>query len=119
MSYAQSHTVTVTTATGGGGTGYTPVVTGRIAAVTYTQATGGLASTSDLTVTTEDTAQSVWSATNINATTTVHPVAAANLPSGAASSLTEVPIYACGERVKIAVAQGGNTKTGSFQVVLA
>ena len=70
MSYAERHTVTVTTAAGGAGTGYTPVVTGEIAAIIYTAATGGLASTTDLTVTTETTAQSLWSATNIAATST-------------------------------------------------
>ena len=119
MSYAQKHTVTVTTATSGVGTGYTPVVTGRIAAVIYTKATGGLASTSDLTVTTEDSAQAVWSATNINATTTVHPLAPGNLSDGSSSSLTEVPIFAAQERVKIAIAQGGNAKVGTFTVILA
>lgn len=119
MSYVERHTITVTTATSGAGIGYSPVVTGRVAALRYTKATGGLASTSDLTITTETSAQSLWSATNINATTTVHPVAVANLPSGASSSLTEVPIFAANERIKVEVAQGGNTKTGTFTVIMA
>jgi len=119
MSYAELHTVTVTTATSGAGTGYTPVVTGKIALVKYAKATGGLASTSDLDVTTEVSAQTVWSATNINATTEQRPVAVAQLPSGVDSSLTEVPIYAAQERIQITVAQGGNTKSGAFTVIVA
>ena len=121
MSYAESHTVEVTTATGGDATAYTPVVTGRISAVKYTKATGTpFASTADFTITTDDTGQNVWVDSNINATETVYPVQIANLAStGAASTLTEVPVYAAGERVKITIAQGGNTTNGTFTVVIA
>lgn len=118
MSYCERHAVSVTTTATGIATGYTPVVVGRIVAVQYSKATGGLASTTDVTVTTEDTGQAVWSATNLNASTTVSPLVAAVLTSGAASSLSELPVYAAGERVKIAIAQGGNAKTGSFAVIV-
>jgi hypothetical protein len=120
MSYAEKHTVNVTTATGGGGVAYTSVVTGRIASIAYvSDGTTPFASTADFTITTEDTAQSIWSESNVTASKTVNPVTAANLESGAASSLTEAPIYAAGERIKIAVAQGGDTKSGAFTVVIA
>lgn len=119
MSYAEYHVVTVTTATGGTITGYTPVVTGRVVGIVYTAATGTpLASTADFTITTETTAQSLWSESNVTASKTVNPVTAANLETGAASTLTEAPIYAARERVKIAIAQGGNTKTGVFTVIV-
>ncbi len=120
MSYAERHTVSVTTATGGGAIGYTPVITGRIAAIAYAKATGSpFASTADITVTTDISAQSVWSEANVNASETNHPVAVANLTDGSASTLTEIPIYAANERVKIAIAQGGNTKIGTFTVIIA
>lgn len=121
MAYAEKHTVDVTTATGGGATAYTPVVKGRIASIRYIKdGTAPLASTSDFTITTEDSGQNLWVDTNINATENVYPVVAANLAgTGAASSITEAPIYAAGERVKIVVAQGGNTKVGRFIVVVA
>lgn len=120
MSYPQTYSIAITTATGGGATGYTSVVRGRIAAIKYTKATGSpLASSTDITVTLEDSGQSVQTFTNINATAVRYPVAAANLPSGAASTITEVPIYAVYERVKAVVAQGGNTKVGTLTVVVA
>lgn len=121
MAYAERHTVAVTTATGGGVTAYSPVVTGRIAAIRYIKdGTAPLASTSDFTITTESTAQNLWVDTNINATENVYPVIAGNIGgTGAASSLVEVPVFAALERVKIVVAQGGNTKVGSFVVVVA
>jgi len=120
MSYSQRHTVAVTTATSGTTTGYTPVVTGRVAAIAYTKPTGTpFASTVDFTITTENSAQTVWTQANQNASATKHPVAAASLPSGAASTLTEVPIYAANERVKIGITNGGAAKTGTFTVLIA
>jgi len=121
MSYAQSHIVEATTATGGAVSAFTPVVTGRVSAIIYTRPTGApYASTADFTVTTEDSGQNVWVEANVNASTTVNPVIASNIAgTGAASSLTESPIYAASERIKISIADGGNTKTGSFTVIIA
>ncbi|MES0444976.1 MAG: hypothetical protein ABUJ92_00385 [Desulfobacterales bacterium] len=120
MSYAERHTVAITTSTGGLATGHTPVVTGRISAIIYTRPTGTpFASTADVTVTTEDSGQSIWAELNVNASETNYPLVAGNLQSGAASTLTEVPLYAANERVKIAIAQGGNAKAGTFIVVIA
>ena len=121
MSYAERHTQTVVTATGGTATVYTPVITGRIAAVVYTKATAAVAyaSTVDFTITAETSAQNIWTEANVNATETAYPVAAAKLASGAASTITESPIYVAQERVKIVLAQGGNTKRGTFTVIVA
>ena len=120
MSYPQAYDVALTTTTGGADTAYSEVVRGRVAAVKYTKdGTAPLASTADITLTLEDTGQTVATLTNINATTTIYPVAVATLNSGAASSLSEEPIYAAGERVKAVVAQGGDTKVGTITVVVA
>lgn len=120
MSYPQIQSVGITTTTGGAATVYTDVIRGRVAAVKYTKAgSSPLASTADITVTLEDSGQAVVTLTNINATTTVYPVAAATVQSGAASTLTEAHIYAVGERLKCVVAQGGNTKVGTITVVTA
>lgn len=115
------HTVSITTATGGGATAYTPVVRGRVAAIIYTKdATTPLASTADFTITTEDTGQNLWVDTNVNASEIVYPLIAGNLGgSGVASTITEVPVYAAFERVKIVIAQGGNTKVATFKVLVA
>jgi len=120
MSFPERHTVSVTTATGGGATAFTPAVRGRVAMVTYTAATGSpFASTADFTITTEDTLQDLWVESNITATQTIYPLTAGDLTTGTASSLTEVPINAAFERLKIVIAQGGNTTNGTFMFVVA
>ena len=117
MSYPVKSSVTITTATGGGATGYSDVMTGRVIAVKYEKDT--YASTSDFTITTADTGQSILSKTNVNASFVNYPVAAAVTTAGAASTLTEVEVPVVNERVKIVVAQGGNTKAGTFTIITA
>ena len=119
--YCEAHTVTLTTATGTA-TGYTPVVTGRIINVIYQKT--DFADGVDFTITTEDTAQNVWVDTNINASETVAPRQPTHDAAGAASLYAaagepvEDYIYACGERIKIAIASGGTSKTGTFIVIV-
>lgn len=118
--FPQAQDIAITTSTGGAATVYSSVVRGVVSAIKYTKATGTpLASTADITVTLEDSGQAVMTFTNINATSVKYPRAIATLASGAASTLTEVPVYAVNERVKVVVAQGGNTKTGTITVVTA
>ena len=120
MSNPTQHSVSVETATSGAATAYTTeVISGQIQAIKYTKpGSSPLASTADFTITTEGTGQNLWVDTNINATETVYPVVAANIAgSGAASSLTEVGVYAAQERVKIVIAQGGDTKSGTFTII--
>lgn len=115
----QRHIVDITTATDGSATAYSPTVTGRIGAIVYTKdATTPLASTADVTITAEQTGEGVWAESNVNASKTVRPLAAAATPLGAASTLSELPIWVADDRVKIVIAQGGNTKTGRFQVIV-
>lgn len=116
--YVERHTVAITTAADGSATAYTPVVTGRVAAIHYvkTDFTDGV----DFTITAEATAESLWTDTNINASEIVNPVRAGNLAgTGAASVFTEVPIFIANDRVKIVIASGGNAKVGTFYVVIA
>ena len=122
MSYVQRHTVAVTTAAGGGATGYTPVVTGRIASVIYSKATAGsaYASTADFTITAEDSGLGLWTESNVNASKTVSPTQQTHDQVGATETdPTRAPIFVANERVKIVIAQGGATKLGTFQVVVA
>lgn len=116
MSYAELFSKAVTTATGGGVTDYIGPVRGEVTFITY--ATGTLASTADVTITLEDSGQGVWTESNISVGDKRFPRVAANLTDGSASTLTEVPIYAADERIKIVVAQGGNTKSGTFKAVV-
>lgn len=110
------YSVTAVTAADGSATAYSSKVRGKIASISYvkTDYTDGV----DFTITSEDTGASLWTDTNINVAETVHPVVAANLAgTGAASTLTEVRVAVVG-RVKIVIAQGGNTKTGAFIIMV-
>ena len=116
MAYVEDHTVPVTTDSGGNATVYTPSVTGKIQQIVYTKDT--FANGVDFTITLEDTDQNLWTESNVNASKTVNPLTAADLESGSASVLTEVGIFAAFERVKIVIAQGGDTLAGSFQIIV-
>ena len=123
MSYAERHTTSITTDASGDGTGFTPNVTGRIINVIYTKDTydNGV----DFTITLEASGQAVWTGTDVNASTTVAPRQPVHATDGSASLYAaagepvEDHIWAGNERVKIVVAQGGNAKVGSFEVVVA
>ena len=122
MSYAERHVVTITTDAAGDGTGYTPVVTGRISTIRYAKT--DYADGVDFTVTLEATGESVWAESNVNASATRAPRQATHDVTGTASLYAgsgepvEAPIVAAQDRVKIVVASGGDTKTGTFHVVL-
>lgn len=124
MAYAQRHTVSVTTATGGGAEAHTPVVTGRVANIVYTaDGSTPFDATADFTITAEETGIGLWTESNVTASKTVAPMQGANDQAGAtlntAGDVQSAPIYVANERVKIVIAQGGNTRSGSFDVVIA
>jgi hypothetical protein len=113
-------TVAAQTATGGGATVFSPPVTGRLASIIYTKdADNAFASTADFTVTVEETGEAVWAESNVNASKTVDPVRLAASTSGVAVSGVYGGIHVHNDRVKIVVAQGGNTRVGTFHVVVA
>jgi hypothetical protein len=119
MSYAQRlEAITATTDPDGDATVYsTENITGRIHSIRYVKT--DYADGVDITVTGKDTGTPVWADTDVNASVTVYPVAAAVLATdGAASTLTEVGIYLANEPLQIVVANGGDTKTGAFIVVV-
>jgi len=123
--YPHKVTATVTTDKSGDGTGYTDHAYGLIHSVTYTKdATDPYANGVDFTITTETTAQNVWVDTNVNATETVLPRTGTHDTTGAAllyaaggtAVCTGIAVHS--ERIKVVVAQGGDTKTGLFTVYL-
>lgn len=115
--HAERHTVALETDASGDATGYTPNVTGRVHSISYVK--DDYADGVDFTITLESTGESLWTDTNVNASERVYPVAPANIGStGGASSLTEVPVVAANDRVKIVVAQGGNATGGTFHVTV-
>jgi len=121
--YAQRLTVTVTTDADGVATAYTPVIAhGQISTVRY--AKDDYANGVDFTITLEATGETVWTQADVNASATVAPRQATHSTAGVAAlyagSGTAVlaPITVANDRVKIVIAQGGATKTGTFHFVL-
>lgn len=122
MSYIERHAVAVTTIADGSATAYSPVVTGKISQIRYvkTDFTDGV----DFTITAEATGETIWTDTNINASETVaprqptHDTAGAAALYAAAGSAVLDKISLANDRVKIVIAAGGSTKTGTFHIIL-
>jgi hypothetical protein len=125
MSQPRSETVSVTTASDGTVTAYTQKLTGLLHSIAYVKdGTTPFDNTVDFTITNEVTGESLWTESNITASKTVRPRGATHTAAGAAA------VYATGgegvldkialanARVKIAIAQGGSAKLGSFVVTV-
>lgn len=118
--------VDLTTDSGGAATGYTPYFSGYIRAIQYAKDGGAnpFANGVDFTVTADATGESILALTDQNSSVTVRPRAATHSVAGVAS------VYASGgtavndrialarDRVKIVIAQGGNTKVGRVYVTV-
>lgn len=121
MAQCEYDTVTITTAADGTATEYTQVINGKIIAVKYVK--DDYAAGVDFTITTDLTGQDVWVEDDVNADKTVNPRVATHDTIGAASLYAaagepvENYIRACTERIKIVIAQGGDTKSGAFTVI--
>ena len=124
MSFARQESFTVTTASDGTVTAYSSkAYNGRIISVAYTKVdyTNGV----DFVVTTETTAQNVWTESDVDASATVAPRQATHDVVGAASlhvaagEPIEDYIYLVNERLKVALSSGGSVKSGSFRLIVA
>lgn len=119
--YVATYPVTVTTgAASGAGTGYTPNVTGKVLQIRYVKP--GADSFTDgytTTITTEATGVSILSEAAINASATRNPRQAVHSTTGGAGSDPATDyIYVANERIAIAVATAGNSKTGTYYVTI-
>jgi len=123
--YAERHIVTAVTAADGSVIAYSPVLTGRISAIHYVKASAGsYADTVDFAITAEATGEGLWTEANVTATKTVAPRQAVHTIAGVAAVLASGgeavrdKIALAQDRVKISIANGGDTKTGTFHVVM-
>jgi hypothetical protein len=118
MAYVQEDSVSITTSAGGAGEAYLSFHQGRIAYVGYekhgsTPYDNGI----DLDVTLERTGEVIWSQDDVNASDSVAPLRQAQDTLGVDIAGFYMPLYIGeGDRVKISIAQGGNTKIGTFRV---
>lgn len=123
MSAVKKESLTVVTDASGDATAYTGVLTGRLLAIRFVKpGAGGYDTTADFTITTDRDGQALLTVSNVTASTTWHPRQPTHDTSGVASLYaaggepveSDIPIFQ--DRVKIVVAQGGNTLSGTFHV---
>ena len=119
--------VSVTTAADGSATAYSPTITWAISSIAYVaDGTNPYAATVDFAITVEATGQGLWTQSDISASGTRAPRQPTHEQDGTdrffQGSGTEhsVPDLIClaNDRVKIVLAQGGDTKTGRFIITV-
>jgi len=118
-------TVTATTASDGTATEYSPYLSGKVVSCYYVKP--GSASYTDgvdFTITSEATGESIWTEANVNASAIRYPRAATHSNAGVAA------LYAAGgtavldkialgrDRIKVAIASGGDSKVGTFYFLI-
>lgn len=117
--------VSVTTASDGTATAYSPYLSGAVTAIHYIKpGSGSYTDGVDFTITAEATGETLWTESNVNASKACMPRAATHSTAGVAA------LYASGgtavndlirlsrDRVKIVLAQGGDSKVGAFHIVV-
>ena len=122
MSYAETYTIDVTTASGVATAYSASIPHGRTLTIVYTKT--DFAAGVDFTITTETTAQNLWVEDNVNASTRRAPRQSTHDTTGVELTYTgdgDIPsdyIWVVNERVKVVIAEGGDAKTGTFTVVV-
>jgi hypothetical protein len=121
--YTRQVSATVTTDSKGAGTGYTEFLEfGRVDTIRYVK--NNFADGQTITVTNDDTGDTIWTESAVNASATRRPRGATHTTAGAAAVyaaagepvLDKIPI--CNTRIKIVVANGGDSKSGTFYFLI-
>lgn len=117
----KEHTVALTTDGAGAATGYTPHVSGCIQQIRFVNVD---MDTPNVAVTLEDTSQALWTESSLSGSKIVLPrqavqdLVGVDAPYDGSSHYIREPIYCYRDCVKIVVASGGATKSGTFYVVV-
>jgi hypothetical protein len=116
--------VTVTTGTATG-EGFSPFLSGYIESIQYVKPQSGAYSNGvDFTITAEATGQTIWAESDVNSALTKFPRAATHTTAGVAAlyaadgTAVNDRIALGRDRVKIAIAQGGNGTSGTFVITV-
>jgi len=115
--------VSVTTGTATG-EGFSPFLSGYIESIQYVKASAdSFADGVDFTITSDVSGETLWAENDVNASAVRRPRAATHSTAGVAATYdgtrAVLERIALGrDRVKVAVAQGGNGKTGTFFVTV-
>lgn len=114
MSFVKKVSVSLTTDSSGDATAYSEEVNGLVGQVRYVKT--DFANGVDFTVTDEATGATIWAESDVNASATRVPRQATHTTAGVAATyngtaavLDMIPVAG---RIKVVVAQGGDTKTG-------
>lgn len=117
--------VQVTTAADGTATAFTPKTSGEIHSIQYVKdGANAFAAGVDFTVTAEATGENIWTEANVDANAVRYPRAPTHSQAGVAAlyaadgTAVQARIALGGDRVKIAIAAGGNAKTGAFHILV-
>jgi hypothetical protein len=117
MSFVIRQTVPFTTDGSGDATVYSEVVTGGVYTIRYVYVDA--ATGADFTITAEATGQPIVTITNAGTSSTQwQPRQAKHDSVGAAIASHYEMVAVADERIKIVVAQGGATKTGTFEILV-
>ena len=112
----------VTTAADGTATAFFNKASGKIHSLHYVKdSTTAFTDGVDFAVTTETTGENIWTEQNVNASTVRYPRAPTHTQAGVAAGIYSTggaavadKIAIANDRIKVAIAQGGNAKMGKF-----
>lgn len=113
---------TVTTASDGSATAYSPYLSGKIVSIQYVKT--DFADGVDFTITADANGQAIWTESDVNAAVTKAPRLATHTVAGVAALYASAGVavldkIALGrDRIKYVLAQGGNAKTGKFVAII-
>jgi hypothetical protein len=104
---------------------YSPVLSGNLISIRYVKpGSGSYTDGVDFALTSEATGATLWAEDDVNASATRHPRAATHSTAGAAALYAAAgeavfdKIALGRDRVKIVVADGGDTKSGTFHITI-
>ena len=118
MAFIQRHTVVVTVNASGDAVAYTAEpVNGFLLGLAYVKT--DYANGVDFTITAETGGAAIWTGTDVNASTAIYPRAQVYSTAGAGPTYDGTrqvcePVPLANERIKIVVANGGVSTTGTF-----
>ncbi len=118
--HTQVYEVAVATESDGSAEFYSEQMNGLLDRIQYVK--GDFADGVDFTITLEDTGESLWVESDVNASAVRAPRQAVHTPAGAARLYAAdgeavSDLIAVSGRAKIVIAAGGNAKTGTFRFV--
>ena len=119
--FVQTVEVSLTTDASGDATGYTDNLRGLLDRIQYVKT--DFADGVDFTITLESTGETLWAESDVNSSAVRAPRQATHATDGTASlyAASGEPVesrIAIEGRVKIVVANGGDTKSGTFRVTV-